>query len=123
MIATEQTLLAQPLEARAPSAGLGLEVVLIGCRFEVMPRHILTDEADRLARQVAEQTGESLDDVVERALRAEADRTQPPLMTKPRTPEEKLALIAEIQARVAALPILDPRDPDEILYDEDGLPK
>lgn len=88
-----------------------------------MTRHILTDEADRLARQVAEQTGESLDDVVERALRAEAERTQSPLLAKPGTPEEKLAFIAAIQDRVAALPVLDPRDPDEILYDEDGLPK
>jgi antitoxin VapB len=34
-----------------------------------------------------------------------------------------LAEVRKIQERVAALPMLDPRDPDEILYDADGLPK
>jgi antitoxin VapB len=88
-----------------------------------MTRHILSDEADRMARQLAERTGKSLDDVVERALRAETERVLPLPTTKPRTREEKLAFMTAIQARVAALPILDPRHPDEILYDEDGLPK
>jgi hypothetical protein len=34
-----------------------------------------------------------------------------------------LAGIREIQKRVAKLPILDDRPADEILYDENGLPK
>lgn len=88
-----------------------------------MTRHILTDEAERLARQVADQTGDSLDDIVERALRAEAERTPPKPSTKPHTREEKLAFIAELQRRSAALPVLDPRTPEEMLYDEDGLPR
>lgn len=33
-----------------------------------------------------------------------------------------LRLVREIQEELAALPILDPRPIDEILYDEDGLP-
>ena len=31
--------------------------------------------------------------------------------------------VREIRSRYNALPTLDPRSPDEILYDEDGLPK
>ena len=88
-----------------------------------MTRHILSDEADRLARQMAEQTGDSMDEIVTRSLRAEAERTSVKAHTKPRTPEEKLAFIAELQRRSAALPVLDPRAPEEMLYDEDGLPR
>jgi hypothetical protein len=40
-----------------------------------------------------------------------------------RTPEERIAAMRRIAARVARLPILDDRSPDEILgYDESGLP-
>ena len=88
-----------------------------------MTRHILSEEADRIARQMAEQSGDSLDEIVTRALRAEAERASPKPWTKPRTREEKLAFIAELQRRSAALPVLDPRTPEEMLYDEDGLPK
>jgi antitoxin VapB len=88
-----------------------------------MTRHILSDEAERLARQVAEETGDSLTEVVMRALRAEAERTLPRPQVKPRTREEKLAFMSELQRRSAALPVLDPRTPEEMLYDEDGLPK
>ena len=88
-----------------------------------MTLYIRSDEAERLARQVAEQTGDSLTEVVTRALRAEAERTPLKPQVKPRTREEKLAFMAEIQARVAALPVLDPRHPDDMLYDEYGLPK
>lgn len=87
-----------------------------------MTRIILTDEAARFARQVVEQTGDDLNEVVTRALRAEAERT-PQKLQKPRTREEKLAFMAELQRRSAALPVLDPRSPEEMLYDEDGLPR
>ncbi len=37
--------------------------------------------------------------------------------------EHRWAEIRRIQAEVAAMPILDSRSPEEMLYDEDGLPK
>ena len=41
----------------------------------------------------------------------------------PTTAEERIAAMRRIAARVAKLPVLDDRSPDEILgYDESGLP-
>ncbi|CAN5138694.1 hypothetical protein BH10PSE4_BH10PSE4_05770 [soil metagenome] len=73
-----------------------------------MTRHMLGEEADRLARQMAEQTGDTFDEVVMRGLRAKAERT-PKVRAKPLTREEKLAVMAELQRRSAVLPVLDPR--------------
>jgi antitoxin VapB len=91
---------------------------------------MLSDEADRLARQMAEQTGDSLDEVVMRALHAEAERRSAPL-EQPDLPseggneswEERLAAIRAIQRRVAAMPRLVEGSDEELLYDADGLPK
>ena len=84
-----------------------------------MSLYIRNEEADRLARELAARTGLSLTDVVTAALRERLERTPP----KPRTRGEKLAFVRAIQDRVAALPVLDPREPDDMLYDEHGLPK
>lgn len=84
-----------------------------------MSLYIRNAEADRLARELAERTGESLTEVVTTALRERLDRNPPQLATY----EEKVAFLKEMQARIAKLPVLDPRDPDEMLYDEHGLPK
>lgn len=43
--------------------------------------------------------------------------------SEPRGKEGVAEKLMEIGRRAASLPILDPRDPDEILYDEFGLPK
>lgn len=75
-------------------------------------------EADRLAREIAEATGESLTDVVLVALRERAARTSGRAQRRPISAE-----LAEIRARCAALPLLDARSADEILgYDQHGLP-
>ena len=84
-----------------------------------MSLYIRNEEADRLARELAARTGESLTDAVTMALRERLERT----LAKPLTREEKIAFVREIQDRIAQLPVLDPRDPDDMLYDEDGLPK
>jgi antitoxin VapB len=84
-----------------------------------MPLYIRSEEADSLARELAARTGLTITEAVTAALRDKLSQT-PPL---PRTKEEKLAFIRQIQAESAKHPILDPRHPNEILYDEDGLPK
>jgi antitoxin VapB len=77
------------------------------------------DEADRLARALARETGETLTEAVVVALRERLDRVRQPSRAK-----RRLARLRRIQGRVAALPTRDDRPADEILgYDEHGLPR
>jgi antitoxin VapB len=83
-----------------------------------MTLSIKNPEADRLARELAEATGESLTDAVIRALRERLER-----ITGRRRAAGLGDEIARIQERIAQLPRLDERSDDEILgYDERGLP-
>ena len=76
-------------------------------------------EADRLARILANQLGETITEVVIEALREKLLREQGRRMHV----EMKVSLL-EIGHRCAALPNKDIRSPDEILgYDSKGLPK
>jgi len=76
-------------------------------------------ETDKLARQVASLTGETLTEAVRSSL---AERLTRERLRRGKAP----SLEAEIDAivrRVAALPVLDDRTADEIVgYDENGLP-
>lgn len=75
-------------------------------------------EADRLARELAARTGETLTDAVLNALRERLRRQEGRL--QPRRLRDQ---IREIRKRCSALPVLDDRGPDEILgYDETGIP-
>lgn len=74
-------------------------------------------ETDRLARELAQRTGESLTEAIRRALEERLRRVsryaQPPL-------RDELRMVRE---RVAELPVRDTRSADEILrYDSSGLP-
>ena len=83
-----------------------------------MPLSIKHPEADRLARELAACTGESLTEAVIKAL-SERLRREKGRVRRTGLSEE-LRLIGE---RCASLPVLDPRTPHEILgYDESGLP-
>jgi len=76
-------------------------------------------EADRLARELAARTGETLTEAVFKALRERLFREEGRVGT-PGLREE----LAAIRKRCSALPVPDPRSPDEILgYDERGLPR
>jgi antitoxin VapB len=77
-------------------------------------------EADRLAREVADATGEGITEAVINALRERLERLKK-RRRHARPLSEELRAIGE---RVAAMPVLDRRSPDEILdYDERGLPR
>ena len=81
-----------------------------------MALSIKNDEADQLARELAETTGESLTDAVVMSLRQRLERER----RKPGAIKKLLDLAAE----VATYPVLDDRTPDEIIgYDEHGLPR
>jgi len=79
-----------------------------------MALSIKSDQADSLARELAEVTGESITDAVIRSLEARLHNE------RSRRQQRDLSDIVE---RFSRLPILDDRHPDEIIgYDEHGLP-
>jgi len=84
-----------------------------------MPLSIKAPEADRLARQLAAATGETITEAVIVAMRERLDRQK-------RKQEATQILISDLMAiadHSASLPILDTRSDDEILgYDENGIP-
>jgi antitoxin VapB len=83
-----------------------------------MALSIKDPEADRLAREVAKATGETLTMAVIQALRERLARVRRP--RGPRLSEELL----KIGRRCARLPVQDPRSADELVgYDEHGLPR
>lgn len=80
-----------------------------------MALNLKSPKADRLARELAKATGESITDAVIKALEERLAR-----LPEPRT-QARLEKIRAIQNRVAALPVLDHRSDDEILgYDDQG---
>ncbi|HEX8275231.1 MAG TPA: type II toxin-antitoxin system VapB family antitoxin [Longimicrobiaceae bacterium] len=83
-----------------------------------MALNIKNSEAERLARELADATGENITRAVTEALRERLIRKTG------RVPDVTLREdIRRIQERVASLPVLDDRTPDAIVgYDEHGLP-
>ncbi|MBI3925637.1 MAG: type II toxin-antitoxin system VapB family antitoxin [Armatimonadetes bacterium] len=83
-----------------------------------MALSIKNEEADRLARELAELTGESLTEAVVLSLRERLERKRALKSNRPLA--ERLM---EIGRQCADLAVLDARSPDEILgYDQNGLP-
>jgi antitoxin VapB len=84
-----------------------------------MPLSIKAPEADRLARQLAATTGETITDAVIVAMRER-------LVREEHKRGNKGARLAEIRAIIdhcSSLPILDERSEDQIMgWDENGLP-
>ncbi len=75
---------------------------------------IKSERADQLARDLAALTGESITDAVVASLEARLE-----LERRRRTGRG----LDDIVERFRQLPLLDPRDPDDIIgYDEYGLP-
>jgi antitoxin VapB len=73
-------------------------------------------EADRLARSLAEMTGESLTDAVVVALRERLDRE--------RTRRNLVRRVTRLADEVSTYHVVDARPADEIVdYDEAGLPR
>ena len=76
-------------------------------------------DVERLAREVAAKTGESLTGAIHKALEERLDR----LKRLKRAPAIE-GQLEEIVSRIGQLPVLDRRSPEEIVgYDENGLPR
>jgi antitoxin VapB len=83
-----------------------------------MALNIKDPETDRLVRELAAATGETITRAVERSVAERLDRVRGRSRARDLTEE-----IAEIAQRCASLPVVDDRAPDEILgYDQHGLP-
>ena len=84
-----------------------------------MALSIKSVETERLAREVAAKTGESLTGAIQKALQERLDR-----LRQQRRSQVLTSQLEEILNRVDRLPVLDSRSPDEILgYNEHGLPR
>jgi antitoxin VapB len=85
-----------------------------------MALSIKDPEADRLAREISRETGETLTTAVVESLRERLQRLRRNRAQAPRLADELLA----IARRVSALPVIDGRTPEQIIgYDESGLPR
>jgi antitoxin VapB len=83
-----------------------------------MALSIKSDEADRLARELAAETGETLTEAVEIALRERLNRAHG------RHVASMSMRLRRLAADVAALRVADNRAPEEIIgYDDTGLPR
>lgn len=82
-----------------------------------MALSIKTDEADRLARELAAATHETLTDAVTVALRERLERVHA------RQRVDVVTRLDRLTVEYTSLPVHDPRSADEILgYDDAGLP-
>ena len=83
-----------------------------------MPLNIKSPETDRVVRELAELTGESITETVTRAVEERLQRER----SRRRAGTERAELM-RIRERYRTLPLLDDRSADEIIgYDERGLP-
>jgi antitoxin VapB len=84
-----------------------------------MPLSINSLETERLAREVAARTGESLTSAIQKALEERLAR-----INREHRCRNVASQLGEILRRVDQLPVLDTRSADEIVgYDERGLPR
>ncbi len=84
-----------------------------------MALSIKNPEAEKLAREISKETGESLTAAITNALRDRLQRLRGRRHAKSLAQE-----VDDILHRVDALPTLDDRPDDEILgYDPQGLPR
>ena len=86
-----------------------------------MALNIRDPEAQELARELAAATGETMTQAVIKALRERLERLRSGQLVSRR---ERAARLMAHGRRFAALPVLDPRSPDQLVgYDEAGLPR
>ena len=81
-------------------------------------------DTERLARKLAEATGKPLPTIVREAIAAKAEAAGVALHARKRlSGQDLIDRMIAISDHCAALPVLDPRSPEEIIgYDEFGVP-
>lgn len=87
-----------------------------------MALSIKNREVEALARELARISGKPITEAVRDSLKREVERAKVIASATPKD-EDFVERIMAIGRKVAAMPVLDDRTPDEILgYDENGLP-
>lgn len=82
--------------------------------------NIKNEETYKLAQELSHLTGENLTQAITRAVEERLERLRSKARSDRKNLAEELLAIGE---ECAALPVLDARDPDDILYDNNGLPQ
>ncbi len=80
--------------------------------------NIKNPETRRLATELSRLTGETVTEAITTALRERLERE-----TRARRRHGMAERLMAIGRHAASLPVLDPSHPDDMLYDESGLPK
>ena len=83
-----------------------------------MSLNIKNEETHRRAKKLARLAGETMTQAVDRAIAERLERVMR-IQNKARLVERLL----QIGHECAALPVLDDRSPEDMLYDERGLPR
>ncbi len=83
-----------------------------------MSLNIKNEETHRRVRELAGLAGETMTQAVDRAVVERLDR-----LTRARNRTGRVDKLLQIGRECAALPVLDERSPEDMLYDERGLPR
>jgi len=83
-----------------------------------MALNIRNHETEKLASDLAALTGETKTEAVTKALRDRLEQIK-----RRRSKRRLVDRVDEIAKHCASLPVLDRRSPEEMLYDERGLPR
>ena len=83
-----------------------------------MSLNIKNEQTHRRARKLADLMGETMTEAVDRAVTERLERA-----SRIRNRGRRVERLLQIGRECAALPVLDERSPEDMLYDERGLPK
>lgn len=83
-----------------------------------MSRNIKNEATHWRAKELARIAGETMTEAVDHAIAERPER-----LRKGRNKTALVARLNEIGEHCSKLPVLDSRTPEEMLYDEHGLPK
>lgn len=83
-----------------------------------MSLNIKNEDTHRRAKELARLTRETMTEAVDRAIAERLARVR-----KTRNREALARKLLDIGHRCSRLPLLDRRSPEEMLYDDHGLPK
>jgi antitoxin VapB len=83
-----------------------------------MGLNLKNPETHRRAKELAQLAGETMTEAVDRAIAERLER-----LRRKRNQSALVERLLEIGHECAGLPVLDQRTPEEMLYDERGLPK
>ena len=80
--------------------------------------NIKNEETHRRVRELARLAGETMTQAVDRAVAERLDR-----LARASNRTQRVDRLLQIGRECAALPVLDERSPEDMLYDERGLPR